>query len=312
MSLQFNHTPVLLNEVVALFRESGVTRFVDGTLGGAGHSSAILEAIPEATMLGIDRDSAAIVAATERLRPFDGRAIIAKGEYADMASIAEAKGFTGVNGVLLDIGVSSVQIDSPERGFSFRFNGPLDMRMDESSSLTAADILNTYTEKQIADILYEYGEEHRSRQIAKAIVKRRESKAWSETGEFAELVSSIVGKASQHGLNPATRSFQALRIAVNDELGQLRRGLEAAYRLLEAGGLLAVITFHSLEDRIVKTFLNEQAAECVCPPGLPVCVCGKVKTMQIITKKAIRPSDAETAANPRAACSKLRAALKLK
>lgn len=309
--MQFRHTPVLLNEVVALFKENGVTRFVDGTLGGAGHSQAILDAIPEARMLGIDRDSEAIEAATERLGKYDGRAIVAKGEYADMESIAAANGFTEVNGVLLDIGVSSMQIDSPERGFSFRFDGPLDMRMDSSSSLTAADILNTYTEKQIADILFEFGEERRSRQIAKAVVKRRESQAWKSCMEFAELVTSIVGKASQHGLNPATRSFQALRIAVNDELGQLRRGLEAAYRLLEQGGLLVVITFHSLEDRIAKSYLNLQAAECVCPPGLPVCVCGKVKTMQIITKKAIRPSETEIAANPRAACSKLRAALKI-
>ena len=309
--MQFNHTPVLLDEVVALFKENGVTRFVDGTLGGAGHSSAILEAIPEAKMLGIDRDSEAIAAATERLGKFEGRAIVAKGEYSDMEAIAKANGFGGVNGVLLDIGVSSVQIDSPERGFSFRFNGPLDMRMDADSTLTAADILNNYSEKQIADILYEFGEERKSRQIAKAVVKRRETQPWKETGEFAELVASIVGKASQHGLNPATRSFQALRIAVNDELGQLRRGLDAAYRLLEQGGLLAVITFHSLEDRIVKTFLNFHAAECICPPGLPVCVCGKVKTMKILTKKALRPSETETAANQRAACSKLRAALKI-
>ena len=309
--MKFQHTPVLLEEVVALFKENGVTRFVDGTLGGAGHSQAILDAIPEAKMLGIDRDSEAIAAATEKLGKYDGRAIVAKGEYADMEAIAATNDFSKVNGVLLDIGVSSVQIDSPERGFSFRFDGPLDMRMDTTSSLTAADILNTYPEKQIADILYEFGEERRSRQIAKAVVKRRESQPWKSCMEFAELVSSIVGKASQHGLNPATRSFQALRIAVNDELGQLRKGLEAAYRLLEQGGLLVVITFHSLEDRITKSFLNLQAAECVCPPGLPVCVCGKVKTMQIITKKAIRPSDMEIAANPRAACSKLRAALKI-
>ena len=309
--MEFRHTPVLLQDVVALFKESGVTRFVDGTLGGAGHSQAILDAIPEARVLGIDRDSAAVNAATERLAQYGERAIVVKGEYADMETIADANAFTGVNGVLLDIGVSSMQIDSPERGFSFRFDGPLDMRMDSSSSLTAAEILNTYDEKQIADILYEFGEERRSRQIARAVVKRRENQAWKSCQEFAELVSSIVGKASQHGLNPATRSFQALRIAVNDELGQLRQGLEAAYRLLDQGGLLAVITFHSLEDRIVKSYLNLQAAECVCPPGLPVCVCGKVKTMQIITKKAIRPSEQEIAANPRAACSKLRAALKI-
>ncbi len=309
--MTFNHTPVLLNEVVALFKENGVTRFVDGTLGGAGHSSALLEAIPEAQMLGIDRDEEAIKAASERLAKYDGRAIVAKGEYADMEAIAAANDFHGINGVLLDIGVSSVQLDTPERGFSFRFDGPLDMRMDTSSSLTAADILNTYSEKFIADILYEFGEERRSRQIARAVVKRRESRPWKNCLEFAELVSSIVGRASQHGLNPATRSFQALRIAVNDELGQLKRGLEAACRLLEKGGLLVVITFHSLEDRIAKSFLNMEAAECVCPPGLPVCICGKIKTMEIITKKAIRPTESEVDTNPRAACSKLRAALKI-
>lgn len=309
--MTFNHTPVLLDEVLTLFKENGVSRFVDGTLGGAGHSSALLEALPDAEMLGIDQDPNAIAAATEKLQKYGNRARVARGQYADMQSIASEHNFSGINGILLDIGVSSPQIDSAERGFSFRFDGPLDMRMNPEASLTAAQILNTYSEQELADIFFNYGEERRSRQVARAVVRRREAQPWTNTAEFAELVSSVVGKANQHGLNPATRCFQALRIAVNDELGQLQRGLESALELLEPNGILAVISFHSLEDRKIKQFFNYQAAECVCPPGLPVCVCGKVKTMEVLTKKAIRPSEEEMERNPRSTCSKLRAAKKL-
>ena len=208
----------------------------------------------------------------------------------------------------MDIGVSSPQLDLPERGFSFRFDGPLDMRMDPSHGPTAADLLNTLPERELADILYRYGEERRSRQVAAEIVRRRRERPWARTGELAELLERVVGRAHQHGLPPATRCFQALRIAVNDELGELERTLRQAVRLVAVGGRIAVITFHSLEDRIVKQFFREQAASCTCPPGLPVCVCGKVSTLRILTPKPLTASEQELQDNPRAACAKLRAA----
>ncbi len=302
----------MLNEVVTLFREHGVTRFIDGTLGGAGHSSALLEALPNACMLGIDQDPAAIEAANERLASFGTRATIAKGNFSDMKAIADAHDFHDIDGVLLDIGVSSHQIDSPERGFSFRFDGPLDMRMNPDSTLTAAFILNNYSEKALADLFYQFGEERKSRQVAKAVVARREQKPWERTCEFAELVETIVGKAHQHGLNPATRCFQALRIVVNGELERLDQGLKAALELLKEGGIIVVISFHSLEDRIVKEFFNYEALSCTCPPGLPICTCNKVQRLKVLTKKPVRPSDKECVENPRAACAKLRAAQKMK
>ena len=301
----------MLNEVVALFREHGVTRFIDGTLGGAGHSSALLEALPGACMLGIDQDPTALEAAGARLASYGKRATLARGNFSDMEAIAEQHDFHCVDGVLLDIGVSSPQIDTPERGFSIRFDGPLDMRMNPDSTLTAAFILNHFSEKALADLFFQFGEERKSRQVARAVVARREQKPWERTGEFAELVTSIVGKAHQHGLNPATRCFQALRIMVNDELEHLDKGLKAALALLKEGGILVVISFHSLEDRIVKEFFNYEALSCTCPPGLPVCTCGKVQRLKVLTKKPVRPSDEECAANPRAACAKLRAAIKL-
>ena len=310
--MTFRHTPVLLNETIALLKDATGTRFVDGTLGGAGHASALLTARPDASLLGIDRDEEAVEAATARLAEFDGRATIRHGNYSDMRRFAAELGWESVDGgILLDLGVSSHQLDEASRGFSFRFDAPLDMRMDRSSSLTAAKILNEYTEKQLADLLYEYGEERKSRQIARAVVERRVQRPWATTGEFAELLERIVGRAHQHGLPPATRSFQALRIAVNDELGALERGLQEALHLAAPGARLAVITFHSLEDRLVKHFFQHEAAACICPPGLPICTCGKVQTVRILTRKPIRPTDEECHANPRAACAKLRAAIRI-
>ncbi|MBR4675878.1 MAG: 16S rRNA (cytosine(1402)-N(4))-methyltransferase RsmH [Victivallales bacterium] len=300
----------MLDEVVTMFREHGVTRFIDGTLGGAGHSSALLEALPHACMLGIDQDPVAIEAATAKLAPYGNRVSIAKGNFSDMETIANEHYFHDVDGILLDIGVSSPQIDSPERGFSFRFDGPLDMRMNPDAQMTAADILNSFSEKPLADLFFQFGEERKSRQVARAVVARREQKPWERTGEFAELVTSIVGKAHQHGLNPATRCFQALRIVVNNELGCLDKGLKAALSLLKEGGIIVVISFHSLEDRIVKEFFNYEALSCTCPPGMPICTCGKVQRLKVLTKKPLRPTPEECADNPRAACAKLRAAQK--
>ena len=310
--MTFRHTPVLLDETIALLKDATGTRFVDGTLGGAGHASALLTARPDASLLGIDRDVEAVHAASATLAKFGKRAVVRHGNFTEMRHLANELGWDSVDGgILLDLGVSSHQLDEASRGFSFRFDAPLDMRMDQTSALTAAKILNDYSEKQLADLLYEYGEERKSRQIARAVVERRVQRPWEKTGEFAELLERIVGRAHQHGLPPATRSFQALRIAVNDELGALERGLQEALRLAAPGARLAVITFHSLEDRMVKHFFQHEAATCVCPPGLPICICGKIQTVRIVTRKPIRPSDEECRANSRAACAKLRVAIKI-
>lgn len=311
MSISFNHNPVLINQVKTLFLNSGAARIIDGTLGGAGHASAILQSLPDARLLGIDQDPVAINAATEKLSRFNQRATVVRGRFSDMYNIAKDNGWENVDGILLDLGVSSPQLDSPERGFSFRQDGPLDMRMNPNSTLTAAQILNEYPEKDLADILYNYGEERKSRQIARAVVARRAKQQWTNTADFASLVTAIVGREHQHGLPPATRSFQALRIEVNDELGELKRGLEAAMKILAVGGIIVVISFHSLEDRIVKQFFNLQAATCVCPPGLPICTCGKIKTLDILTKKPVVPDEQEVLSNPRSSCSKLRAAKRI-
>ena len=304
----FQHIPVLLAPVLDLLAETPGTRFVDATLGGGGHSQALLARRPDIRLLGLDRDPAAIAAATERLRPFGDRLTAVQATFSSLEQVVHDHGWSQIDALLMDIGVSSPQLDLPERGFSFRFDGPLDMRMDPSHGPTAADLLNTLPERELADILYRYGEERRSRQVAAEIVRRRRECPWARTGELAELLERVVGRAHQHGLPPATRCFQALRIAVNDELGELERTLRQAVRLVAVGGRIAVITFHSLEDRIVKQFFREQAASCTCPPGLPVCVCGKVSTLRILTPKPLTASEQELQDNPRAACAKLRAA----
>ena len=309
--MTFQHTPVLLKEVVSLFKEHAPARIVDGTVGGAGHASAILEALPDASLLGIDQDSDALQAAQLKLAKFGARATTIHGNFKDIAALIRENGWENVDAVLLDLGVSSHQIDTPERGFSLRFDAPLDMRMDKTKSLTAQHILNTYTEQQLADIFFNYGEEHKARQVARAVVLQREKRPWETTGQFAELLERIIGRAHQHGLPPATRCFQALRIAVNNELDVLKTALQAALSILSPGGLLVVISFHSLEDRIVKQFFNYEELKCICPPDFPVCRCNKKQTLKILTHKPITPTEEEIKNNPRSACSKLRAAVKL-
>ena len=304
----FQHIPVLLAPVLDLLAQTPGTRFVDATLGGGGHSQALLARRPDICLLGLDRDPAAIAAATERLRPFGDRLTAVQATFSSLEQVVHDHFWSHIDALLMHTCASSPQLDLPERGFSFRFDGPLDMRMDPSHGPTAADLLNTLPERELADILYRYGEERRSRQVAAEIVRRRRERPWARTGELAELLERVVGRAHQHGLPPATRCFQALRIAVNDELGELERTLRQAVRLVAVGGRIAVITFHSLEDRIVKQFFREQAASCTCPPGLPVCVCGKVSTLRILTPKPLTASEQELQDNPRAACAKLRAA----
>ena len=308
--MEFHHTPVMVPEVIELLNVCEGGTYIDGTAGLGGHTDAILQAAADVNVLGIDRDQTALQLASERLRPFGERVRLMHGSFPDMAAFARELGWSAVDGVLLDLGVSSMQLDDAKRGFSFRFDAPLDMRMNTRSKLTAAVLLNERTEAELTAIFRDLGEERWARKVARAVVERRQRSRWSRTGEFAELVERIVGR-SRDQLPPATRCFMALRIAVNDELEELRRGLRAGVDLLGTGGRIVVISFHSLEDRIVKHFFRAEAATCVCPPELPVCCCDKVATLEILTRKPLRPRQAETMSNRRSAPAKLRAARKL-
>ena len=298
-NLQFQHTPVLLNEVIAGLAPRSGGRYIDGTLGGAGHAAAILEAsAPDGRLLGIDADPAALAAGAARLAPFGERAVVAHGNFRGLAQLARANGFEPADGIMLDLGVSSHQLDTPERGFSFMVDAPLDMRMDPTGGETAADLVDELPEGQLADLIYRYGEERGSRRIARAIVAARRAGRVATTGALAEIVARALG--GRHGkIHPATRTFQALRIAVNRELESLETALPQAVELLAPGGRLAVIAFHSLEDRIVKQFFRAESgyAGAAGPTRL-----------RIITKKPIEAEPAEARANPRARSAKLRIA----
>jgi 16S rRNA (cytosine1402-N4)-methyltransferase len=279
--------------------------FVDGTLGAGGHAAAILSAAPQAHLLGLDRDPDALALAQERLAPFGERVTLRHASYEQIASIVPCwlGDGPGADGILLDLGLSSMQMDNPARGFAFMHDGPLDMRFDPTSGgISAADIVNTWEADEIADVLYRYGEERHSRRIARALIAARPIMT---TRQLAEIVA-----AAQRGprgkIHPATRTFQALRIAVNDELGAVERVLPRAIDLLRPGGRLAVISFHSLEDRIVKQTFKTEATDCICPPHQPVCTCGHVARVDLVTRKPIMPTDDEIAHNPRARSAKLR------
>lgn len=308
MAEEFRHISVLQRPAVELLTGGGGSRFIDGTLGGGGDSAAILESSSQCEVLGIDRDPAAIAASRRRLAAYGARFHAWHGCFSQLEAAAHSRGWDKVDGILLDIGVSSPQIDTPERGFSFRFDAPLDMRMNpDSGEPTAADILNHAGEAELAELFFKYGEEKKSRLVARQIVERRRLRAWRRTGELAQLLESCIGRRHQHGLPPATRVFQALRIAVNHELDELESALQGAERLLAPDGRLVVISFHSLEDRCVKHFLQQAALPCICPPGFP-CTCHKRVTFEILTRKPVVADEAELVANPRAACAKLRAA----
>ena len=308
---EFEHIPVLWREVLEhlTFPEDRPVRLIDGTVGGGGHSSLLLKKYPQMELLGIDRDSAALKKAGETLAFAGDRVTLRRGDYSSLADAAAEHGWQQVDGILLDIGVSSPQLDHPERGFSWRANGPLDMRMDQRGALTASRILNFADADELTRIFREYGEEPKARKLALAIVEEREKKPFATTGDLVEICDRVIGR--KPGKLPApTLAFQGLRIAVNDELGELERALPAAVRLLNKGGRLAVISFHSLEDRIVKEFFRVEAADCICPPGMPVCVCGKVQTLEIITRKGVTAGKEELTENRRAACARLRVAEK--
>jgi 16S rRNA (cytosine1402-N4)-methyltransferase len=300
------HQPVLLAEVLdGLALKSGA-RVIDGTLGAGGHAEAMLEATaPTGQLLGIDRDASALETAQARLAPLAGRLLVWHGSYADMAQAAAETGFETVDAVLLDLGLSSLQLDDPQRGFAFRYDAPLDMRFDQRTPQTAADLVNDLPEEDLTELIRDYGEERYARRIARAIVAARPLQS---TTALQETITRAVPHTHRERIHPATRTFQALRIAVNDELGALERGLPQAVDLLKSGGRLAVISFHSLEDRIVKQFVRREAADCICQPEQPVCTCDHQARLRPVSRKPITASAAEIAHNPRARSAKLRIA----
>lgn len=307
------HRPVLLRETIDLLRPELGGLFIDGTLGLGGHSEAILEAADEARVIGIDRDREALRLATERLARFGLRFRGVHANFREMTRVAAEMGVKEVRGILVDLGVSSLQFDAAHRGFSFRQDAPLDMRMDaESDEATAADLLAQLPEEEIARIIFEYGEERRSRRIARWIVEKRErGEPIQRTRELAELVARAVGWRKSEHIHPATRTFQALRIAVNRELEGLGKFVEEAIDLLEPDGRFVAISFHSLEDRIMKQTLRRLSGHCECPPRVPICSCGARRAVEILTRRPVAPGEIEIALNPRARSAKLRACRKL-
>lgn len=305
----YGHQPVLLEECLqALDIKPGGT-YVDGTLGRAGHSRAILRRLLGGRLIGIDRDQTALSAARERLSDDAERVTLVHGDFRDLGDILRELRVERVDGMLFDLGVSSPQLDDPGRGFSYMHDAPLDMRMDATAGLDARQVVNKWSYEELRGILYEYGEERFAPQIARAIVRRREQRPIETTGELADIVRSALPASSlREKQHPAKRTFQAVRIAVNGELDALPPMLEAAAETLAPGGRLAVVTFHSLEDRIVKQTLRTLAAGCTCPPEFPVCVCGKKPRLRLVNRKPIVPGPAELEENPRARSAKLRVA----
>jgi 16S rRNA (cytosine1402-N4)-methyltransferase len=301
------HVPVMVGQVVRGLRPRPGARLVDATVGLGGHAAALLAAAPESRLLGIDRDLQALDLARQRLAAFGDRVHLRAGSFADLATLLAAEGWDGADALLLDLGVSSRQLDAAERGFSFRHAGPLDMRMDSGAELTAAMIVNTWDERALADAIAELGEEPRARAVARAIVRAR---PLASTAALAEVVAGAAGRARGR-LQPATRTFQALRIVVNDELGALDRFLADGWTLLKSGGRLAVLSYHSLEDRRVKDAMRRWAASCLCPPGLPRCTCGWSAKVRLVTTRPLRPADEEVVRNPRARSARLRIAERL-
>ena len=308
MQENFGHYSVLLDETVdgLSIKENGI--YVDCTLGGAGHSNAILKRLGEGgRLIGIDQDSYALEKAAERLAVYGERAVLLKGNFADAAELIKNAGFEHIDGVVADLGVSSFQLDNADRGFSYMQDAPLDMRMDSDAAVSAYNIVNEYEEKELARIIDMYGEERFARKIASNICKARVQKPVETTLELAEIIkSSIPAKNRQDGPHPAKRTFQAIRIEVNAELDVIGKMIGSLFPMLNSGGRMSVITFHSLEDRIVKHSFLEFTKGCECPPDFPVCVCGKKATGNVITRKPILPSDKELEENPRSRSAKLR------
>ncbi len=304
----------MLQEAVSALKPEAGGVFVDGTAGGGGHSEEIIKRLPEGSVLiSLDRDDRAIDHCRERLSVYGDKSMVVKSNYSEMESVLDRLGIEKINGVLWDLGVSSVQLDEPERGFSYSHEAFLDMRMDRSGGKTAYDIVNGYSESELRRIISDWGEEKFSGRVAAAIVRKRDIAPIETTTALADIVASAIpaGARKKEAQHPAKRTFQAIRIEVNDELRIIEPALEAAARRLASGGRAAVITFHSLEDRIVKQTFKRLENPCTCPPDFPVCVCGKKPQIRVITKKPMVPTDEELAVNPRSRSAKLRVAEKL-
>ena len=309
---EFHHISVLLQECIdgLNIRPDGI--YVDGTLGGAGHSSQIAARLTTGRLIGIDRDPVALKAAGERLKPFGDRVTLVHSNFCEIATVLRELGISGVDGILMDLGVSSPQLDDAERGFSYMADAPLDMRMNGEDHMTARDVVNTWSYEELRRILYDYGEERYAPQIASTICRRREVSPIETTLELVDIIRSAMPPAAlREKQHPAKRSFQAIRIAVNDELGSVEKVMEDAIPCLNPGGRLAIITFHSLEDRIVKNGMANAAKGCTCPPNFPVCVCGNKPKVKLISRKPIVASDEELEVNPRSRSAKLRVCEKL-
>lgn len=312
MSETFTHRPVLLDECIQALaiRPEGI--YLDGTLGRAGHSREIARRLTTGRLICVDRDQAALDAAQERLAPWMDRVTLVHSNFDQLNGILDELALDGVDGMLFDLGVSSPQLDDGSRGFSYMADAPLDMRMDRDQGLSAADVVNGWSQEELRRILTQYGEERYAASIAAAIVRRRADKPIETTLELVDVIrSGMPARALKEKQHPAKRSFQAIRIAVNDELGAVERMMPEAIEALNPGGRLAVITFHSLEDRIVKTAMAEAARGCTCPPEFPVCVCGKKPKVKLITRKPLTASEEELAENPRSRSAKLRVCEKL-
>ena len=308
----FHHVSVLLEECLEGLDIKPDGIYVDGTLGGAGHSSRIVQRLTTGRLIGIDRDPVALKAAGERLERYKDRVTLVHSNFCEIARVLKELGISGVDGILLDLGVSSPQLDDGQRGFSYMADAPLDMRMNSEDALDAKVVVNTWTQEELKRILYTYGEERYAPQIAAAICRRREERPIETTMELVDIIRSAMPPAAlREKQHPAKRSFQAIRIAVNDELGSVEKVMEDAIPLLNSGGRLAVITFHSLEDRIVKTAMAAASKGCTCPPSFPVCVCGKKPRVKLVSRKPIVASDEELEVNPRSRSAKLRVCEKL-
>jgi 16S rRNA (cytosine1402-N4)-methyltransferase len=305
---RYTHLPVLFDETIEALAVQRRRSYIDATVGLGGHAEGMLRAsAPDGRLLGIDADPDAVAQARQRVAPYSARAIIVRGNFRELRTIAMRNGFSAVDGILFDLGVSSLQFSEAGRGFSFQYSAPLDMRMDPELKQSAADIVNELDESELASLLRRYGQEPAAGRIARAIIRHRPIET---TTDLAEAVTSVVPRRGAR-VHPATRTFQALRIAVNDELQALEDALAAALDLLQRGGRLAVITFHSLEDRIVKGFLQRESRDCICPPSLPVCVCSHRATLRLERRSAIKPAAGEIARNPRSRSAQLRFAERL-
>ena len=310
--INFNHRSVLLDECIEGLKIKPDGIYVDGTAGGGGHSYHIAERLTTGRLIAIDQDETAIAAATKRLEPFANRVTLVRSNFSNIENVCRDLGIEKIDGVLMDLGVSSYQLDTPERGFSYNADAPLDMRMDNRNPLTARRVVNEYSEAELRRVIFDFGEEKFGAKIAANIVKARAQAPIETTGQLVEIIKeSIPAAARRDGPHPAKRTFQAIRIEVNSELSVIAPAIEGAVRLLSEGGRIAIITFHSLEDRLVKQAYAAQAQGCTCPKNFPVCVCGNKPKLKVITRKPILPSERELEENPRSRSAKLRVAQRI-